>query len=155
MKIKIKTEFLDEMNEKEIEVIIKAKQPNESLDNIIEGIQNISNDTTIIIAEKDNKVYILDIEEIIKIYSNEQYTYCIYNNEAYRVKKKLYELEELLKNKNFLRISNSCIVNIKKVECFDMGKIGSIIVKLKNNDIENVSKRRISEVTKYLKERWN
>ena len=131
MKISIKTEFLNEIDENEIELIIKAKEHNEKVSAIIDGVQKISKDTSIIIAEKDNKVYILNVDEIIKFYTKEQYTYCIYNNEIYRVKKRLYELEETLKNKYFLRISNSCIINVKQVECFDMGKVRKYCCKIK------------------------
>lgn len=123
MRINIRTDFSEERDENEIELVIKAKEQNEEINAIIDGVQKISKDISIIVAEKDNKVYILNVDEIIKFYTNEQYTYCIYNDDIYRVKKRLYELEEMLKNKYFLRISNSCIINVKQVECFDMGKV--------------------------------
>lgn len=123
MRINIRTEFSEGIDDNEIQLVIKAKEQNEVVNTIIDSIQKISKDISIIIAEKDNKVYILNIDDIIKFYTNEQYTYCIYNNEIYRVKKRLYELEEMLKNNYFLRISNSCIINVKQVECFDMGKV--------------------------------
>ncbi len=131
MKISIKTEFLNEIDENEIELIIKAKEHNEKVSEIIDGVQKISKDISAIVAEKDNKVYVLNVDEIIKFYTKEQYTYCTYNNETYRVKKRLYELEEMLKNKFFLRISNSCIINVKQVECFDMGKVREHCCKIK------------------------
>ena len=131
MKISIKTEFLNEIDENEIELIIKAKEHNEKVSEIIDGVQKISKDISAIVAEKDNKVYVLNVDKIIKFYTKEQYTYCTYNNETYRVKKRLYELEEMLKNKFFLRISNSCIINVKQVECFDMGKVREHCCKIK------------------------
>lgn len=131
MKISIKTEFLNEIDENEIELIIKAKEHNEKVSEIIDGVQKISKDISAIVAEKDNKVYVLNVDEIIKFYTKEQYTYCTYNNETYRVKKRLYELEEMLKNKFFLRILNSCIINVKQVECFDMGKVREHCCKIK------------------------
>ena len=104
MRINIRTDFSEERDENEIELVIKAKEQNEEVNAIIDGVQKISKDISIIVAEKDNKVYIL-------------------NDDIYRVKKRLYDLEEMLKNKYFLRISNSCIINVKQVECFDMGKV--------------------------------
>ena len=41
-------------------------------------------------------------------------------------------------------MSNSTIINIQFVECFDVSTIGNIIVKLKNGMTEHVSKRRVS-----------
>ena len=74
MKISIRTEFLEEIDDNDIELIIKAKEHNEKVSAIIDGVQKISKDTSIIIAEKDNKVYILNVDEIIKFYTKEQYT---------------------------------------------------------------------------------
>ena len=66
---------------------------------------------------------------------------------------KLYELEEALDKNDFIKISNSCIVNINQVECFDISILGTIVVKLKDNTKENVSKRNIKKVKQMLKER--
>lgn len=66
---------------------------------------------------------------------------------------KLYELEEVLDKNDFIKISNSCIVNINQVECFDISILGTIVVKLKDDTKENVSKRNIKKVKQMLKER--
>ena len=66
---------------------------------------------------------------------------------------KLYELEEALDKNDFIKISNSCIVNINQVECFDISILGTIVVKLKDDTKENVSKRNIKKVKQMLKER--
>ena len=36
----------------------------------------------------------------------------------------------------FIRISNSCIININHVECFNTGIVGTIMVKFKDGKIE-------------------
>ena len=155
MKININVEYIQEIEENQIYMNIKANRSTEVLDKLIKNIQDLSKSTDTIVAEIDNNIYILDIDDIVKFYSENQYTYCVYHDKIYKVKKKLYELEELLRKENFIRISKSCIINIRQVECFDMKNIGSIIVKFKNKDVEYVSKRKISEVIKFLKERWD
>ena len=155
MKININVEYMQEIEENQIYMNIKANRSTEVLDKLIKNIQDLSKNTDTIVAEIDNNIYILDTDDIVKFYSENQYTYCVYHNKIYKVKKKLYELEELLRKENFIRISKSCIINIRQVECFDMKNIGSIIVKFKNKDVEYVSKRKISEVIKFLKERWD
>ena len=62
-------------------------------------------------------------------------------------------IAEMLKNKDFIRISNSCIINIKQVECFDTSIIGTILVKLRDNSQEKVSKRNVKEIMKLLRQR--
>ena len=155
MKININVEYMQEIDENQIYMNIKANRSTEVLDKLIKNIQDLSKSTDTIVAEIDNNIYILDTDDIVKFYSENQYTYCVYHDKIYKVKKKLYELEELLRKENFIRISKSCIINIRQVECFDMKNIGSIIVKFKNKDVEYVSKRKISEVIKFLKERWD
>ena len=156
MNIKIKTDFSDKLNDDEFEIKITAKNMSESLSIIVNNIQNISSKKILLItAEYNNNIYILETEKIEKFYSKDQNVYCLYNNISYKVKKKLYELEGLLDKKIFIRISNSCIINIKQIECFDIGIVGNIIVRFKDKSTENVSKRRLSSVTNFLKERWN
>lgn len=94
-----------------------------------------------------------EIKNIIKIYSKEQNNFCKTTEGEYQIKKKLYELEQELDNNYFIRISNSCIINIRYVECFDLGMVGNIVVNFKDKTKEYVSKRRISKILKFLKER--
>lgn len=120
MNIKINTKFSDQLNKDEYEITIMASEMTPELSVIINNIQNLANKKiSIITAEKDNKIYLLETEKIEKFYSKNQNVYCMYQNKSFKIKKKLYELEELLDNKIFIRISNSCIINIKQIECFD------------------------------------
>ena len=53
----------------------------------------------------------------------------------------------------FVRISKSCIININHLDSFDMGETGVIVVKLDNGTEEIVSRRKVKEILKYIKER--
>lgn len=120
MNIKINTKFSEQLNKDEYEITIIASEMSKELSIIINNIQNLANKKiSIITAEKDNKIYLLETEKVEKFYSKNQNVYCIYENKSYKIRKKLYELEDLLDNNIFIRISNSCIINIKQIECFD------------------------------------
>ena len=54
---------------------------------------------------------------------------------------------------NFIRISKSCIVNIKHIDKFDISEVGRIIVKLDDSTEEVVSRRRTRQIMKILEER--
>ena len=69
------------------------------------------------------------------------------------IKEKLYYLEDVLPSREFIRISNSTIINIKHVKCFNTSIIGRIVVKFKDGNEENVSRRRTAEIMKFLKDR--
>lgn len=155
MKIKINTCISNEKETDEIEVTINASKNSETLNKIIESLQSISDNIDTIIGAKENNISIINVNEIMCFYSREQNNFCKTQNGEFKVKKKLYELEENLDKKTFIRISNSCIVNIKFVESFDLSKIGNIVIKFIDGTTEYVSKRRISSVMKFLRERGN
>lgn len=151
MKVEIKANILKDL--KNICITIDAPELTEEVQNIITYISNISKKQSQIIADKDNKIYILELKDVICFFSKDKYNYVRTVNGIYRIKMKLYELEEVLDKNDFIKISNSCIVNINQVECFDISIPGTIVVKLKDDTKENVSKRNIKKVKQMLKER--
>ena len=155
MNLIIKTDISEKYKNDEIEIIIKSATLNEDVNNIISNIYMKDNKLKKIVGKDGNNVSILEIDNIVKFYSKEKYTYCQTKENDYQIKKKLYELENELDKNTFIRISNSCIVNINHVKYFDLSIVGNVIVYLKNNTQENVSKRKISEILKFIKERGN
>lgn len=153
MNIKINTNISNEINEDEIEVTIKASKNSNILTKIIDNIQSISGNIETIVGSKENNISIINVRDVITFYSKEQSNYCKTLKGEFKIKNKLYELDETLDKSYFIRISNSCIVNIKFVESFDLSMIGNIIVKFSDGTSEYVSKRKISSVMKFLKER--
>lgn len=154
MNINLSTNFSNNMKKDEIEIIINANQNSKELQNIINVLQDITNTIHTIVGFKNNEIYIIPTEDILYFYTNEQKCFCRTSNDIYIIKKRLYELDEKLDQEYFIRISNSCIVNIKYVKSFDLSKIGNVLVKLKCGEIQNVSKKRIPQIMKILKERW-
>lgn len=140
---------------KNIEVIINAPEITEEVSSIANTIMGIANSIKQIIATKDNKIYLFTIDEIIYFYSEEKNNYCKTKNGTYRIKEKLYELEEKLSKGDYVRISNSCIINLKYVDSFDTSIIGTIEVIFKDGSKEYVSRRRIKDVMKKIKEWGN
>ena len=150
--MEIKTNISKEF--KDTTIIVNAPEMTEEVQNIIKYISNISDAPNQIIASKNNEVYFIDIKEVITFFSKNKYVYLRTVKDTYRIKYKLYELEKLFV-KDFIRISNSCIINMEQIECFDTSIIGTILVKLKDGSTESVSKRSISEILKFLRQRGN
>lgn len=153
MKIKINTNISSEFEETSI--TINAPELSEEIQNLIQYISNINTIPSQIVASKNNKIYFIDLEKVICFFSKDKYNYVRIKEGTYKIKYKLYELEEILKQKDFIRISNSCIININQVECFDTSILGTVLVKLKDNTQETVSKRNVAPIMKLLKERGN
>lgn len=153
MSIKIETNISDDF--KEVSITINAPSLSNEVQNIIKYISNIDITPNQIIASKNNEIYFFDLEKVICFFSKDKCNYVKVSNGIYKIKYKLYELEEILKTKDFMRISNSCIINVNQVECFDTSVIGTLVVKLKDNTKESVSKRNVAQIMKLLKERGN
>ena len=152
MNIKVRTNISNEFED--IEIVINSPQRNDLVQRIENSlIYETSKNIEKIIGMKENDIFILDVSDIILFYSEEKNNYCKTRNGIYKIKEKLYYLEEVLPKKEFIRISNSAIVNINKVKCFNTSIIGKMIVKFDDGSEETVSRRRTSEIMKFLNER--
>ena len=104
-----------------------------------------------IVGRKNNSYYVLKIDSIASFVSKDKYNYCKTEDDEYRIKEQLYFLEEVLPKDRFLRISNSVIINIDFVKCFNTDVIGTIIIEMEDGSKETVSKRRNKEVMRFIK----
>ena len=151
MDIKVRTNISNEFDS--IEVIVNAPKLDNEVQNIVNNLLNTSNEITEVAGIRDNEIFIIKISDVIMFYSEDKDILCKTNEGIFKVKEKLYQLEDSLPQNSFIRISNSAIINVEHVKCFDVSILGQIIVKFKDNTYEYVSKRRVSEVMKFLKNR--
>ena len=70
--------------------------------------------------------------------------------ETYAVRLRLYELEELLDPKRFVRISNSEIVNLDRVTAVDLSLTGTIRMTLDGTVYAYVSRRYMKKIKETL-----
>ena len=71
-------------------------------------------------------------------------------NDAFLLRLRLYEAEQRLANASFVRISNSEIINLKKVRGFDLSFTGTICVSLSNGTVTYVSRRYVAKIKQLL-----
>ena len=126
---------------KETLVVVSANKIDKEVQNLINYIE-YSSDYLIGIVE--DKASIIDIDEIIRVYIEDRKTFVVTLKDTYVVKKKLYEVESMV-TRNFIKISQSEIANIKFIKNLDFSNTGTIVVKYKNSDISYVSRRMIKE----------
>ena len=126
---------------KETLVVVSANKIDKEVQNLINYIE-YSSEYLIGIAE--DKASIIDIDEIIRVYIEDRKTFVVTLKDKYVVKKKLYEVENMV-TRNFIKISQSEIANIKFIKNLDFSNTGTIVIKYKNSDISYVSRRMIKE----------
>ena len=126
---------------KETLVVVSANKIDKEVQNLINYIEYSSE---YLIGIVEDKASIIDIGEIIRVYIEDRKTFVVTLKDTYVVKKKLYEVENMV-TRNFVKISQSEIANIKFIKNLDFSNTGTIVVKYKNSDISYVSRRMIKE----------
>lgn len=132
----------------EPKVLILTSEVTEEINQLL---KKLSEDTSQIISgSKNGKIKILDQEDFIRIYTGDKKVFAVTTEGEYILRQRLYELEERLDTRWFVRISNSEIINLKKVSHFDFSLTGTICVKLTDNTATYVSRRYVPKIKKLL-----
>ena len=99
---------------------------------------------------KNEKIEVIEQEDLIRVYAGSGKVFAVTDKGEYTVRLRLYEIEERLNPNQFVRISNSEIINLKKVNNFDLSFTGTIRVELTNGTAAYVSRRYVSKIKKIL-----
>lgn len=124
---------------------------NEITEEINALVQTLSESGPRMIAGfRDDTVTVLDEKDILRIYAANSRVYAVLPSGEYILRLRLYELEERLKSSRFVRISNSEIINLKKVGSFDLSFAGTICVTLTDGSKTYVSRRYVTKIKEVL-----
>ncbi len=89
-------------------------------------------------------------DSLIRIYGAGGRIFAATEEGEYRLRLRLYELEERLDRRIFVRISNSEIISLKKVKNFDLSLAGTIRVSLSDGSAAYVSRRYVKKIRQVL-----
>lgn len=122
-------------------VTISTNKVNDEIQNLVNYIENKED---YFIGVLDSKVRLLNTEDIIRVYVENRKVYVVTVEGRFIVRKKLYEVQSTL-TKDFIKISQSEIANVKYIHSLDLGLRGTIVINYKNSDISYVSRRMLKE----------
>ena len=129
-------------------ILILTASMSEDINNIV---KRLSEDVPQVISgSKDDKIEVLEPSKLIRIYANTGKVFAATENGEYILRLRLYEIEERLSPQQFVRISNSEIINLSHVQNFDLSFTGTICVKLSDGTTTYVSRRYVSKMKKIL-----
>ncbi len=129
-------------------IIIMTASMTEEINRVVAMLSE--NVPQIISGSKDDKVEVLEQANLIRIYASGGKVFAATDKGEYVLRLRLYELEERLDARQFVRISNSEIVNLRKVSNFDLSFTGTICVKLQDGTVTYVSRRYVPKIKKIL-----
>lgn len=122
---------------------------NEITQEIQKAVSLLNMTSEIITANDDEKIVVIEPQKIymIRVESSETIIYC--ENKQYRSKKRLYELLAQLGG-DFMQISKSAVINLKKIDYVEPSFSGMMKLFLKNKQSEYISRRYLPEFKTYL-----
>ena len=129
-------------------VIIITDKVDKEIEELVEKISKYK--PAMICGFKDDIMRILDPGEISRIYSEGRKVTAVTDSGEYILRKRLFEAEETLELSRFVRISNSEIINLGKVQHFDLSFKGTICVRMNDGSVTYVSRRYVSKIKSSL-----
>lgn len=132
----------------EPEVVIRAAGMTEEINQIIRQLGEES--PSLIPGIQDDRVELLNPDDLIRVYAQNGKIFAVTAKGEYALRQRLYEWEERLDKRRFVRISNSEIINLNQVLHFDLNLVGTICVRLSNGTTTYVSRRYVSKIKQLL-----
>ena len=135
---------INENNNEEVHIF--ARKRTKLVDEIESLVENGTKELT---GYSGGENYIISLGEI--------YCFTVENNKIYAltcdnklwIKHRLYQIENMLDNR-FIKINQSCIMNINCISKFDATISGTLNVTLKNGYVDYVSRRNVKSVKERL-----
>lgn len=132
----------------EPKIIIATNRVTEEINEIVKRLAGVQ--SQMIAGFQGEQVLMLEPNQIYRIYASGGKVYAEAECGTYFLRLRLYEMEQRLANQSFVRISNSEIINLKKVKGFDLSFTGTICVSLSNGTVTYVSRRYVAKIKQLL-----
>ena len=133
--------------------VIHTSEETEGIKTIVEKISMMDESGHKAVITGWDGDYCIQVKQqnILRVYSLDKKVYleCEGEEEPLLLKLRLYEFEELARRcgwTDFIRISNTDIVNLSKVEKFDMSLSGVVKVNYGNGRFARVSRRYMNKI---------
>lgn len=119
---------------------------NELTDNITKAMFILESDDSndMLAVKKGSDIALLEFSEVFMLRVENKQIKVYTENAEYLIKKPLYQVEETLNN-DFVRISKTTIVNLRKIERVAPSLKGMMFIQLKNGLKDNISRKYLPD----------
>ena len=124
---------------------------NELTDKVSKAISILESDESndMIAVKKGSDIALLQLDEIYMFRVEDKQVKVYTESSNYMIKKALYQVEEVL-DSDFIRISKTTIINLKKIERVAPSLKGMMFIELKNGLKDNISRKYLPDFKKAL-----
>lgn len=134
---------------KETKVIIETPTLDASVQEVLDFIKG--RDTEFLVGKVDEMQHILKPKDIHFFHTENDSVLAVNSDGSYKLKEKLYELEDILPSNKFIRLSKSVIANLHELSRFEASFNGTLCVYFKSGVKEYVSRTYVSAIKDALK----
>lgn len=135
---------------KEIGIVILAPAPSPEVEELAQRLE--AEQLSPLRGWQEETMTLLPQHQVVRCYAQDKRVYAaVEDGELYSLRERLYELEELLDRRRFVRISNGEIINLDKVTAVDLSFTGTIRMTLETDGYAYVSRRYVKKIKETLK----
>lgn len=130
-----------------LQVIIKCRQIDEEILRLKSHIELFDRKLS---AKKENELHFINLSDVLYFESVDNRIYLYTEKDVLEIKQRLYELEYLLSDKDFIRISKSQIVNIQKIASLKPELNRTILATMCNGERLSISRKYVKPLRNLL-----
>ncbi len=134
-------------NKPTTDVIIKCRQIDAEILRLKTHIELFDNKLS---AKKENETHLVHSSDVLYFESVDNRTFLYTENDVMEIAHRLYELESILSEKDFARISKSQIVNINKILSLKPELNRTILATMCNNEKLSISRNYVKNIRRIL-----
>lgn len=139
-------QIIEHIKEK-LQVVIKCRQIDDEIMRLKYHIEMFDKKLQ---AKKDNEWCFVNLFDVLYFESVDNRTFLYTKDDVMEIKQRLYELEIILSDKDFIRISKSQIININKVKSLRPEINRTILATMCNGEQLFISRKYVSAIRSLL-----
>ncbi len=131
----------------ETEITIRCRQADGEVMRLMATLRAMDRKLT---GERGGSLYLLNPQEIFYVDTVDKKTFLYAEKEVYETPLRLYEIEDRLSTREFVRISKSALVNFSRVQSIRPEYNGRLLLTLQNGEAMIASRQYAAEIKKLL-----
>lgn len=130
------------------EVEIRCHEMTEEVREIVAFVKTRQGQLT---GMQEGKQYEVAVTDLAYVEAVDNKVFLYTQKQVYETRQKLYELEELLREKYFLRVSKSLLLNLMKVQSIKPAMNGRMLAVLRGGEEIIITRKYVAELKKALR----
>ena len=130
------------------EVEIRCHEMTEEVREIVAFVKTRQGQLT---GMQEGKQFEIAVTDLLYVEAVDNKVFLYTQKQVYETRQKLYELEELLREKYFLRVSKSLLLNLMKVQSLKPAMNGRMLAVLKGGEEIIITRKYVADLKKAIR----